>query len=852
MDKVTRTARNGMGCKLTALFSQLLTQSDDGTGVSAQPRRGILLHNVKLFVIALAALAIFGANAETVAWWHLNEGANGQRTVNGAATILNAVDSSKLAFKAGVHNSSKALVSGYDQYLPVYTNAFPDYATWLVPGGAKGEDNRGMYFNPSVDNGDSGYGSVLYTEVTDDLRLPSLTVELFVKSDYAAAVPTWRNLIVMGGPGVGDSWALRINQTGTLAFRHFYTQDGGGTANESSTLGGVNALDGKWHHLAFTFDGSTKVLKIYFDYNYSSSKTLTKSLEYVDGRYLEVGSFNQANYGRWHGWVDEVRISDEVLNPADFLRPGKIDEPEESMAPSYPDTVFFASFEKAYDDAFFSSVFPLNEGGGTNTYPATVAINAYPVLENDDLPFENIHAGIMATQTVENTGYWNFVTNSPGLSAMIDVDDLVEQEGGTLAHDFSSGSCTIEMFIRPEASYAHSMYLACQHITGGSGGIMWLLLNNRTLKMELQPDVPGSSRRNNTTTFALSAGEWHHVALVFDRDAQTVAQYVDYNEAGKLTDFLLDASVDTTRYSRYLQLFGGYGHSNNQQMQGAVDGVRLTKHALKPWEFLKKGAVESEPVGRVRAWISFDGDYAVKPRTNDIPAGVASDGTGFGQSVPGILVEDGVGNTLIETNRNSLALPGTVQFPHNVLLDSIDMRTHTLEFYMKFDEIPASDYMTLVRFNEGPSSGGDVVYGVRYRYGNDKLSLRVDTVSSAQKDAVPGHFNQGVEFSDSGLADGKWHHVALTFTPDETVTETYPRGKTTIAFYRDRKYISSGTARGILRTVGGGEISATSLTVGSTGLAGNIDEVRISQGVLSVDEMMHARRPKRGLVVRIR
>ena len=153
------------------------------------------LYGVKgILAVASAVVAVSCASARTVAWWHLNEG----------ATILNAVDSSKLALKAGVLNNSNALVSGKDEYLPVYANAFPDYATWLVPGGAKGTDNRGMYFRPQTGDGASGYGSVLYTAVTDDLKLPSVTVELFVRSDYTSIANHWKNLIVMGGPGAQD------------------------------------------------------------------------------------------------------------------------------------------------------------------------------------------------------------------------------------------------------------------------------------------------------------------------------------------------------------------------------------------------------------------------------------------------------------------------------------------------------------------------------------------------------------------------------------------------------------------------------------------------------------------------
>jgi hypothetical protein len=795
--------------------------------------------SVLIAAVLGAATFCFGADASTVAWWHFNEGDVGQRTTNGEVATLNAVDPSKHALKAGVLSGNNAYVEGYDQYLPSYANAFPDYATWSVPGGIKGSDNRGMYFNPQNSDG-TGYGSVLYTEVTDELKLPSLTVELFIKADYVNSANHWKNLIVMGGDGNLDAWGLRVNNNGTLHFRH----KNAGVDNEALSLTGVNALDGEWHHVAFTFDGDTKKVTLYFDYTKNSSATCKYGLEYVeDLRYLEIGSFNKADYGRWRGWVDEVRISNKVLSPSEFLQVEKSAQVSVCEELSEPDTVVYMPFdtEMTKDKLFLSFI---NAAGGTTVYPATLAVDsngAYPQLMTDNLPHDHLHSGVLATDFCANSGYWNFVTNALGKSAMIDVDDVRALEDGTLIHDFTSHSCTIEMFVRPETSYAHNIYLACQHAAGGAGSLMWQLTQNRHVKLEAL-GVGETARRTINSSY-LTGGKWHHIALVFDREAKTAEIFIDYEAAGRLDDFLLVSSVDDSRYSRYLQLFGGYGHSHNMQMQGGVDDVRLTRRALKSYEFLRKGT--AEPVGRTRAWFSFDGDYTVKPRPNDIPAGtVTSDETGFSTRVPQAVIVDGEENVLSETNRASAVLSKTVKFARNMFADSVDMRSQTLEFFLFLESLPTSDYATVFRFNDAQS--GDVVYSVRINKG--QFDMRIDTVSEKEKEDVKDHFNQGKTFGAGGVAlsDGRWHHVAFTFEPD------YDSNKTLLKMYLDYKYIGSNTANGILRTVGGGELASTSFTIGSTALNGFIDEVRLSQGVLEVKDMLRATRVKLPFAIIIR
>ena len=795
--------------------------------------------NIRIVAVAAVAVSALCVNAETVAWWHFNELSNGSPAMNGGAMVLNAVDSSKYALTAGVLGADNKLKQDQNAYLPCYTNAFPEYAAWVASDGTKDEDNRGMYFNPEKADGGVGCGSVLYTEVAEGLKLPSVTVELFVKADYKEFANQWKNLIVMGGSGEQEAWALRVAADGRLHFR----------SGSSEFYAPGNALDGEWHHLAFSFDAYTETLRLYFDYSEVGSRELP-GLVYADNadgiRNLEIGSFNKASWGRWRGWVDEVRISDTVLQPSEFLRVGKSSCFKVDDKVSEPDTVFYSSFDIAIEDRLFSSF--LNTAGGTNVYPACVALGAggrFPELCREDLPYGHVHSGIFATNYAANTGYWDFATNAPSMSAMIDVDDVRTLDNGALVHDLTSSSCTLEMFIRPSTELSSAVYLACQYATGGKGSIMWQLLANGMIKMELLGDGESSRRTFTKNDKPLADGNWHHVALVFDRDAKTASMYVDYRLAGSFSDFLLNASVSSTSstYSKYLQLFGGFGYDNPQQMQGGVDDVRITKRALHPHEFLTSGMVEPEPVGRTRAWISFDGDYKVKPRTNDIPAGVATEGVAFENAVPKAVIVDGEGNVLSPTNKASASISREVNFARNILADSIEMRAQTLEFFICLNEMPSVDYCNVFRFNDGETS--DAVYGIRIHQNGD-LDVRVDTVGEKDKEAYPGFFNQGKRFSNPGVTAGKWHHVAFMFEPD------YEKNQTIITLYTDYVRVASNTANGILRTVGGGELQSTSFTVGSSSLRGCIDEIRLSQGVLDVKDLMRATRVKLPFAIMIR
>ena len=80
-------------------------------------------------------------------------------------------------------------------------------------------------------------------------------------------------------------------------------------------------------------------------------------VEYANGDSgrLCLGSNDKVSYGRWKGWIDELRISDVALPPESFILPMTI---AASTANLDNDVVFYQSFDTCFtnDSQMFGTV----------------------------------------------------------------------------------------------------------------------------------------------------------------------------------------------------------------------------------------------------------------------------------------------------------------------------------------------------------------------------------------------------------------------------------------------------------------------------------------------------------------
>jgi hypothetical protein len=81
----------------------------------------------------------------------------------------------------------------------------------------------------------------------------------------------------------------------------------------NQSIGSTGSItDGEWHHVALTFGHATRSATIYVDYERCGGGVTTGPLVYDDSVLV---------FGRGlDGWLDEVRITPEVLHPEQFLR----------------------------------------------------------------------------------------------------------------------------------------------------------------------------------------------------------------------------------------------------------------------------------------------------------------------------------------------------------------------------------------------------------------------------------------------------------------------------------------------------------------------------------------------------
>jgi len=197
-----------------------------------------------------------------------------------------------------------------------------------------------------------------WDSATNAWRNPkSFTVELFARSTNAwINTNTSREKLIMGREGAGTmgdktwyfcwhegqrvayatnwcrhTWRLMMANSGALVletkWHSFVDENHDGTndvaritdersASAGSALG-VNMRDGKWHHIAFTYDDDTWTAKVFFDHReVMSIRNESRGLARMEcctefGRGLDRSGFD--------GFLDEIRLTPRALQPGEML-----------------------------------------------------------------------------------------------------------------------------------------------------------------------------------------------------------------------------------------------------------------------------------------------------------------------------------------------------------------------------------------------------------------------------------------------------------------------------------------------------------------------------------------------------
>ena len=166
------------------------------------------------------------------------------------------------------------------------------------------------------------------------LRFPpvnsSFTMELFAKINFNdwrtnTQYVTRKRTTVMGMTGgyAGNAWVLELtpssNGTGADTFKLSAYNTVNTTINSISPTPSFTS-DGKWHHIAVTYNHTDHKMRFYLDYKQTGSTLqLDGPLKFgtlEDQTYSVAGGLNNHSFD---GWIDEVRLVRECLPPEKFL-----------------------------------------------------------------------------------------------------------------------------------------------------------------------------------------------------------------------------------------------------------------------------------------------------------------------------------------------------------------------------------------------------------------------------------------------------------------------------------------------------------------------------------------------------
>ena len=164
---------------------------------------------------------------------------------------------------------------------------------------------------------------------TNGVERASGTVELWVKGSVKKTFAAILDAKMTANGAYNDNlhiWRLGYDASNggkpSVLFRYLKTD---GTRDNQRLTFDKEVTDGKWHHWAFTFqpnasDSTKSDIAFYLDHDQLGTvQTLPGRVAYDDTLRFAIGEGGSS----FTGLIDEVRISDCVLTPAQFLRAEK-------------------------------------------------------------------------------------------------------------------------------------------------------------------------------------------------------------------------------------------------------------------------------------------------------------------------------------------------------------------------------------------------------------------------------------------------------------------------------------------------------------------------------------------------
>ena len=792
-------------------------------------RRPLIFHGVVTVAVSLAVMVGW---ADTLALYTCEDGVNGEPV----GRLVNKLNPS--LYKGLPYRMSVTEQGDKPGNLPSYTNTVPGNCIYSDSMCTQIVARMPLAILFSSEYSDLTSGGCIDLEnlsrAIHDTGKNSFTVELFWRSSeirklgYFATMHDWYRARM--GPGSYANY---------LAIQ-------GKTSKVEPYLGDYSYLHQQgWRHWAMTYDGSTKKARLYYDYaevgslddNFERSSSAFPDFRLGAAVWDATGERFDLNCAR--GEMTCIRVSDEALDPARFLRMG--------VAAFYP----FKDGEDGAEVAMATNSLVAGDATGT-----AGCINKMPTF-SDDRPGRYIYSSIdKQTLLCE---YPNSISFTPV--------DSYHQPQGHIAFDGLAGRLLMSSSEKSEVTF--ECFFKKEHFSWGSLVLFSLRPDDSSRRWDVLVNSDSVNSRqmyqysvscSNEGESLLNDGRWHHLAVVWgakNRAWKSVAVYLDYALS---TNAVLDSGICFEQSAHWYSWNDKpfvVGHAADfatgvNGFLGKVSAVRITSKALTPDRFM----VASDTASGIFP------DYGFRWRFEDGAVGgdvgsvfdcfssekwtvgeIATNGSGF--NMPVYSSEKPARTILIDNeelaNRRGIAIEANTAATSTVLenktwcgLPPLHPKSWTMEFFAKSDGARANNVLLAGRGRLNPSTGEEWCDWVLALQPNGKLAL-----TGYRSDGTGGKTSYA--FSDLGanFDNGEWHRVVVAYDGDTTAYQVWLDDGRILNETLSSAQVDSMNAR---YQFGQG--------CGLAGFTGYLDEVRFVGRALSPEEFAELK--FKGLVMSFR
>ena len=377
---------------------------------------------------------------------------------------------------------------------------------------------------------------------------------------------------------------------------------------DGTPIMGTKINDDIWHHVALVVDstsGTSTTLTLYVDYSIAGTMTLpAASLDYTKAAYpFTIGAHpSLQTTGKFMGLIDEFRVTDAALQPAQFLQLAKTSDVttdasawfamEEWPASGYEDyakIVKNMAVSGPWDRTSGTSGYtikPLAFGGGskydgayTNTF---VQSELYADRVRNRNAVKVFDAGSFLTHTNETptVDTWKQVSyqvvTSPSGTGLTDDSFTLEFFAKSNGPNRLGGNSTLLMVPKSTSNLKDPSPALQLYAT--SGGSLYGAFTKESDGIISYPSIAGN----------VHDSAWHHYAVVYDKSAQTLKFYLDRRLRKTVENVTLAASLN-----QFVLGAKGTMWNNNYGFCGWLDELRITGRALDRQELMSLNARRS-------------------------------------------------------------------------------------------------------------------------------------------------------------------------------------------------------------------------------------------------------------------